>query len=347
LEVESDSSGRLVVADPESEGDGRVDMEDPSHPTHINIGIPAQAVEAIQATDVSRDSFPFTCTSGDPPEESVVTEETYDSITNDVQASMRRLDDTCTVDSCPRGDWASCVIRLSGHDLLDYSGGLNGTGGADGCIDFSASINMGLATCLQNGEGDPPQWLDTSYRKVCQNVSLADFMVIAAEAAMAEAREAAINVTTSLPIIDFRSSFKYGRNTSTSCSQGAVAAPDPEGSCKQVEGIYVAKLGLSWEEATALSGVHTIGRAHLSHSGYAGFWSSPDIRMQFTNAYFVNMVEYGWVPLKQVAGDPKKNMWIRGDNAAVEQGNLEATGSLGEVGQRQCAIYGKHHIMLN
>jgi hypothetical protein len=41
---------------------------------------------------------------------------------------------------------AACLIRLSGHDLMDYRN-YNGriSGGADGCVNFKDPDNMGLA----------------------------------------------------------------------------------------------------------------------------------------------------------------------------------------------------------
>lgn len=41
---------------------------------------------------------------------------------------------------------AACIIRLSGHDLMDfrnYSGVV--TGGPDGCVNFNDPDNAGLA----------------------------------------------------------------------------------------------------------------------------------------------------------------------------------------------------------
>jgi hypothetical protein len=44
---------------------------------------------------------------------------------------------------------AACIIRLSGHDLMDFrnnSGVV--TGGADGCVNFNDPDNAGLSNCL-------------------------------------------------------------------------------------------------------------------------------------------------------------------------------------------------------
>ena len=46
---------------------------------------------------------------------------------------------------------AACIIRLSGHDLMDfrnYSGVV--TGGSDGCVNFNDPDNAGLAECLSS-----------------------------------------------------------------------------------------------------------------------------------------------------------------------------------------------------
>jgi hypothetical protein len=44
---------------------------------------------------------------------------------------------------------AACIVRLSGHDLMDFrnnSGVV--TGGADGCVNFNDPDNAGLSNCL-------------------------------------------------------------------------------------------------------------------------------------------------------------------------------------------------------
>ena len=75
---------------------------------------------------------------------------------------------------------AACVIRLAGHDALDYytDGGRNTYGGSDGCLDLNNTINEGLVECINN------TGIIDVYDKTCGSVSLADFIVIAAEAMM-------------------------------------------------------------------------------------------------------------------------------------------------------------------
>lgn len=47
-------------------------------------------------------------------------------------------------------EFAGCVVRLAGHDLMDFDGDApeGQKGGADGCIDFRDPDNMGLADCV-------------------------------------------------------------------------------------------------------------------------------------------------------------------------------------------------------
>lgn len=63
---------------------------------------------------------------------------------------------------------------------MDYRN-VNGTesGGSDGCVNFADEDNKGLDTCLIASN------LATVYDKTCDKVSLADFIVIAAEAVTA------------------------------------------------------------------------------------------------------------------------------------------------------------------
>lgn len=85
--------------------------------------------------------------------------------------------------------YAACFLRLEGHDLMDFRrvnkknrkgkikpGQAKLSGGSDGCINFHDEDNTGLPQCMQ--------WSNIVevYEKWCDKVSMADFMVIAAEA---------------------------------------------------------------------------------------------------------------------------------------------------------------------
>ena len=68
-----------------------------------------------------------------------MTEAEYDGITAKVQALYDSLPLTCTPTECPQADWAGCVLRMAGHDFMDYK---DGVGGADGCVARSQHPGM-------------------------------------------------------------------------------------------------------------------------------------------------------------------------------------------------------------
>lgn len=75
----------------------------------------------------------------------------------------------------------SCLLRTAGHDFMDFRPNHEHEGGSDGCINFSDPDNGGLQECLTR-HGIPELFEEHRAK-----VSLADFLVIIAEAAMARA----------------------------------------------------------------------------------------------------------------------------------------------------------------
>ena len=65
------------------------------------------------------------------------------------------------------------MLRLAGHDFMDFD---NSVGGSDGCVNFEDPDNMGLAQCVSASD------IIKVYDEFCGSISLADFVVIAAEA---------------------------------------------------------------------------------------------------------------------------------------------------------------------
>jgi hypothetical protein len=82
--------------------------------------------------------------------------------------------------SNPRAAFSGCLVRFAGNDFMDFRFQEDGTskGGSDGCINFSDPSNSGLEACLKSSG------IAAVYDKYCGKLSLADFMVIAAEAVM-------------------------------------------------------------------------------------------------------------------------------------------------------------------
>jgi len=125
-----------------------------------------------------------------------------------------QTDATVSPNNNPRGHFAGCVLRLAGHDFMDYRKDSSGkvSGGSDGCVNFLDPDNAGLLDCIVNNK------LQTAYEPLCSVVSLADFVVIAAEAMMARTATSynSANIFASGTLAaTFLANFQYGRITST------------------------------------------------------------------------------------------------------------------------------------
>ena len=110
--------------------------------------------------------------------------------------------------------FAACLVRLAGHDLMDFrraaKKGEDTTGGSDGCVNFLDPDNAGLGPCL-NKTG-----VQKVYASHCGKVSMADFMVIAAEAVitrMSTGYDAAEPFKTGGMGQRFRDQLKVGRSS--------------------------------------------------------------------------------------------------------------------------------------
>lgn len=229
--------------------------------------------------------------------------------------------------------FAACVVRVAGHDLMDFRYDSTGaaTGGSDGCINFEDDDNKGLVTCLK-ANGYP-----SMYGKFCDRVSLGDFFVIAAEVAMAVSvshegngqQQPAIRGPTSAGWeAAFKSKFVFGRPTQSECEDHVGLMPDPEEGCYDLKRVFIDHVYLgrnkqiSWARTAALSGVHTLGGTHSENSGYQGTWTSDP--WVFNNAYYMRILDQGWMPERNVGNNPKKNMWVVSDETqtAAEQGQM-------------------------
>ncbi|CAK9108432.1 Putative ascorbate peroxidase (HvAPX1) [Durusdinium trenchii] len=271
--------------------------------------------ETTTSTTWASPYYMMTCPGTQAMTTQSMTEADYDNITAEIQALYNSLPSTCTPTECPQADWAGCVLRMAGHDFMDYK---DGQGGADGCVDLTDADNLGLAECLFTGEFGIS--IADAYQHFCQSVSLADFLVIAAEAVMSASRQHVTLEDSSRSTIDFKSSFKFGRTTAKTCEWAHGRLPNPENSCSAVQETFVESMGLTWGQAAALMGVHTLGRAQIANSGYNGWWSSALMSRKFNNDYYVSILAKGWGPEVAVAGNAQKNQWKRVDAGANETG---------------------------
>jgi len=241
-----------------------------------------------------------------------------------------RLGDQCNDQGCPKGDFAGCLVRLVGHDFMDFDP-RSGLGGADGCIDFADPDNLGLKGCLLDAitEADSVNvTLETMWQDWCTEVSVADFFVIVAEALI----EATLPPAQRAPFGSaFENQFRFGRETKSTCNPGLL--PNPEHACDAVEDNFITNLGLDWTTATALMGVHTLGRALPQNSGFDGFWVSGPHAKTFNNKYYQTMVGTGWVPQETSAG---KSQWVRSDTDELNEMMLNTDMCLAfDVGPRR------------
>lgn len=232
----------------------------------------------------------------------------YDAIVAAVRGQLESLSATCTASDCPQADWAGCVLRMAGHDFMDFA---NGQGGSDACTDMEDPENAGLPECLASGEHGKS--LQEVYNQYCLDVSLADFLVIAAEAVIASTRARYEDASPGAPHLDLRAAFKFGRQTASSCDFAVGRLPNPERGCDAVDETFVQRMGLDWTQAAALMGVHTLGRAKVANSGYHGWWSDPENSRRFNNNYYISLVAKGWTVERAISGNVNKNQWERSD----------------------------------
>ena len=247
--------------------------------------------------------------------------EDYESIVTEVLARYEALADSAsTTTGNPQATFAGCVIRFAGHDFMDFREDDTGvtSGGSDGCVNFVDPDNKGLAECLSAFA------VPDLYAQVCGKVSLADFMIILAEAIMGRTStlynaEDYYGVGTLAR--KFRDNFKAGRATSESCNDKTGLMPNPEEGCAGLSNVFVDHIyrdtGMPWTMTAAISGAHTIGSAKQANSGYDGFWSEPDQQGIFNNDYYKSLLLKGWSPQLAVGGDPLKNQWTRVDAGLV------------------------------
>ena len=132
----------------------------------------------------------------------------YEALVTEIIQHQHTTDD--------KSKYAGCVLRLAGRDLMDYRKGGKGpgTGGSDGCIDFEDPNNAGLPTCLV--------WTDLPgiYDKWCDQISLADFIVVAAEAvagSLSPDYNANHKFNTDTLLARFKYQFEFGRKSVDEC----------------------------------------------------------------------------------------------------------------------------------
>jgi len=62
--------------------------------------------------------------------------------------------------------------------------------------------------------------------------------------------------------LDLKKTFYWGRPETDDCPDSGLRLPTTT-SCQDVEGAFMERMGLKWDDAVALLGAHTIGRGNM------------------------------------------------------------------------------------
>ncbi len=156
--------------------------------------------------------------------------------------------------------------------------------GPDGCFDPSHAANAGLPDDIWC-EGCR---LTNLYASKYSEISRADFWIACANAVI---RQTSVDNG-----LDLRGTFEWGRVDANSCSGQGDRMPSPRG-CSQTRDTFLTRMGLTWADATALMGAHTLGRGDRSFSGHHGTWAANDVEaMIFDKSYYEEVFLNSWRP---------------------------------------------------
>ncbi|KAJ3692800.1 hypothetical protein LUZ60_011895 [Juncus effusus] len=163
---------------------------------------------------------------------------------------------------------APIMLRLAWHDAGTYDVNTK-TGGPNGSIrhqeEYTHGSNAGLKIAI-----DLLQPIKEKHPKI----TYADLYQLAGVVAVE---------VTGGPTIDF----VPGRKDSSVCPREG-RLPDAKQGVSHLRDIFY-RMGLSDKDIVALSGGHTLGRAHPERSGFEGPWTNEPLK--FDNSYFTELLK--------------------------------------------------------
>ncbi|XP_010432358.1 PREDICTED: L-ascorbate peroxidase 3, peroxisomal-like [Camelina sativa] len=163
---------------------------------------------------------------------------------------------------------APIMLRLAWHDAGTYDA-QSKTGGPNGSIrneeEYSHGANNGLKIALDLCEGVKAKYPKITYADLYQLAG-----VVAVE-------------VTGGPDINFVPGRK---DSKVSTREGRL--PDAKQGFQHLRDVFY-RMGVSDKDIVALSGAHTLGRAHPERSGFDGAWTEEPLK--FDNSYFVELLK--------------------------------------------------------
>jgi len=218
------------------------------------------------------------CVAGVSQCENCLFEEQYLALLDDIAVLGNAV-----TSSEERGHFWGGIVRLAAHDFMDFDQNApqETIGGSDGCVDFAAADNAGLERVWCD-DGCPIKDLyDTSY----SFMSRADFWVAAANAAI----KASSPTGLQLP-------FRWGRIDRELCPESSSRLPAPSG-CSQIQSTFIDRMGLTWTDAAALMGAHTLGGGSLQNSGHQEIWMDTNAESAvFDKRFYEEIFRRSWFP---------------------------------------------------
>jgi hypothetical protein len=128
-------------------------------------------------------------------------------------------------------------------------------------------------------------------------MSKADFWVAAANGVIKETSR-----TSNVRPNGLELPFRWGRVDNDSCTESSARLPEPHG-CSQIEGTFINRMGLSWRDATALMGAHTLGRGSADFSGHDGTWVDTNQESTiFDKRFYEEVMRRSWRPRQTSVG---------------------------------------------